>query len=306
VTTPVAQTGAGNVTIGSTSLSSTVTCNKPSNTADGDLLVAAPFGHKGAGTWSTVPAGWNALSPLENASGTMEVFAKPIPSAAAETATSYSWVNSAGSDRGLVMIFRVTGADLAAPLDVAGTWITSGATSIVTPGITPNYANSLLLGFWQASNAGATASVITAPTGMTEVGNVSVTPTASSYLEVSQAALGAAGVATGNKAPAVSPSAVGSCGILLAISGPAVLSGALSGSSSLTGALSVGAAQAGSLTGKSGLTANLNATYFMAASLSASSNFSASPLTKPLNVLRTDGTWAPVTPEVLTGSGWQS
>ena len=306
MTTPVAQTGAGDVTVSMTSLSSTLTGNKPSTVADGDLLVACPFSHKAAGTWSTVPSGWTQQGPSENAHGTCAVFTKPIPSAAGESATSYSWVNSAGADRGGIIICRVTGADLAAPLDIAGTWITSGATSIVTPGLTPNYANSLLLGFWQASNATSTASAISTPTGMTLVGSGSVTPTASSAISIAQQPLGAAGIATGNRAPSLSPSATASSGLLIAIAGPPQDSAALSATATLTATAGIGAAARASLAANSVLTASAVQAQFASAALTATATLSASPAAKPCNVLLADGTWAPIDPQILTGSGWQT
>src|SRR5580765_82016 len=93
-------TGAGNVTTNGASPSNTIAVAKPTNTADGDTLVAAIFFRDDLDT-ITAPSGWTQVGPLNQTNETFAMYVKPIPSAAAETATSYTFSTSGASLRAI-------------------------------------------------------------------------------------------------------------------------------------------------------------------------------------------------------------
>src|SRR5689334_3731732 len=96
---------------------SQVTVNRPSNTADNDLLVAAVY-HRNTGRTITPPSGWSGLGTPDTGNATFGFWARPISSASGEPGT-YQW-NCDQSGRFLVAIIRVTDADLSNPLDLRG------------------------------------------------------------------------------------------------------------------------------------------------------------------------------------------
>lgn len=268
-----APTGAGNVTTGATASGTSVVANKPSSLANGDLLVAYCFSSLSAATW-TAPSGWNQSAGQSTVRSTF-AFYKPVPTASAETAPDYTFSFTGGSGRGLIIICRVTGADLSGPIDAAGTGTTTGVSTIVAPGVTTDGGpSSLLLGFWSTSNATTTLSVITPPG--TEVANVSTAPAASSYISLSKETLTTAG-ATGTRTATDSPGAgSGVTGFLLAINSLAQTaattdSGTLSDSRSLAGGLSTSDA-AGTLTDASALAVNVPVSDSFAFSETATGN----------------------------------
>lgn len=307
MTPPVALTGAGNVTTVSATSAATLTGGKPSGVADGDLLWAL-YAHRNAAAVITPPSGW-AQQLLQSTNGTVGLWTKPIPSASAETATTYAFSNTGGSGRVMLAIGRITGARLSAPVDVAGALsVITGSSSTIDPSVTPSNANGLLLAINVNNNTSGTPSAYTAPTGMTEVAQMSVgnsgTPTASSDLQVAQQALTGTS-ATGTRTAPISLAAGNSAGWLIVIAGPAQGSAALSATATLTASAILGAAAAASISAAASLTASAVQAQFASAALTATATLSASPAAKSLNVLLGDGTWAPVIPEILTGSGWQ-
>jgi PKD repeat protein len=198
---PVPHFGTGDSTSVVSASAATLTGNKPANVANGDLLVAYLYSQNTAATVSSVPTGWTLVGSISSrpASG---IYVKPIPTASAESATSYTWTISAGTGRMILNIFRVTGADLTNPLDVAGVSGTEvgGGTSFPDASVTTNYPNSLLLGFNYWNNSSTAISVITAPAGMT-AGDQLSTPTTSNTSGTliayqAQAASGATGTRT--------------------------------------------------------------------------------------------------------------
>ncbi|WP_329521148.1 hypothetical protein [Spirillospora sp. NBC_01491] len=198
--TPVAQTGAGNVTTQTATTGATVTVNKPANVVDGDLLVAVLNHANGSGTWSTVPSGWTSGTTF-NTGRTGGVWYKAIPSAAAEPATSYTWAaTGAGSGRLGGLVLRVTGADLAAPWDAAGTWTAAlGATAV-----TAARSDCLLLGAWWSYIA-SSPNTVSPPGSMSTVGSWSVSPGSSTTHTLAAETLtasGSAGARTANATPA--------------------------------------------------------------------------------------------------------
>lgn len=227
---PAAHTGAGNVTTATAGAAATVTVTKPANTANGDLLVAVLNQSNSSGTWTTVPAGWTSPpSGIFTTNRTSGIWSKPVPSAAAETATDYTWAaTGAGSARIGGLICRVTGADLAAPWAVVGTWQAAlGAT-----GVTTLQSDCLLLGaFW--SYIAAAANVVSPPPGMTSVGGWSVSPASSTTHLLAAEDRPTAG-ATGSRTATAAPAGASALSVLAAIAAPITGSAALTQPAALT------------------------------------------------------------------------
>ncbi|MBX6382013.1 MAG: hypothetical protein IRZ07_03415 [Microbispora sp.] len=212
---PVAQTGAGNVTTASSASAVGLTASKPANISDGDLLWAVLY-HRNSNGTITAPSGWS-IAKTDGSNGTWCFATKPVPSAAGETATSYTFNNNQGSARCVLMVGRITGADLSAPIDAVGpSAAITGTASVVLPSMTAATAGALLLAI-PINNAGANIAVFTAPAGMTEVaqqGIVSGAATANAM--VAQQLLASAG-ATGTRTATVSPAASNSGGFMVTI-----------------------------------------------------------------------------------------
>jgi hypothetical protein len=205
----IALTGTGNVTTATTSSGTSITVNKPANVADGDLLVCLVVNSLTSSTW-TAPSGWTQAGG-QNASRSSYLYYKSIPSAAAESASSYAWSYSGGSGRAAAVLARITGADASTPIDVTGSTTTSGTGSIVAPAATAVSAQALLLGCWWTMNSTTTIADISAPGSMTDVGGTSVAPSGSSDVLLTQEALSASG-STGTRTATVSPSAASGVG----------------------------------------------------------------------------------------------
>jgi hypothetical protein len=264
---PVAQTGAGNVTTATVGASTSggVTIAKPANVADGDLLVAVVNHANSGGSYSTVPSGWTA-GTTHNTNRTSGVWYKAVPSAAAETATDYTWATSdTGSGRMGGLIVRITGADLDDPWDAAGSW----SPSLTAPAVTAVDGDALLLGAFWSYIAGTTPNAVSAPSGMSSVGGWSVSPSSSTTHLLASEDLAAAG-STGSRTATATPSGSSALGVLFTIkpgteehSGSATIGGALSmaasgtpavdGSGTLSGALDMAASGTPAIDGAGGL-----------------------------------------------------
>lgn len=216
---PVALTGAGNVTTQSNLSASSDAVSKPANVTDGDLLVFAFF-HRNAAATITPPSGVTAITPTGVTSGTWGMFAKPIPSAAAEAATSYTFSTSGGAGRLLLICTRVTGADPATWLDAQGAATAGAGSSVVMGAVTAVASTPLLLAIAFTNTSTAPVSAITAASGMTEVSQVNAdSGTATSNLQLAQQQLAAAG-STGTRTATASPGP-GSIGGVMATIDPA-------------------------------------------------------------------------------------
>lgn len=133
-------TGAGNVTTAQNSAANNITVSKPSNTADGDLLVCAFF-HRNSGGTITPPSGWTLAGTLNTTNETFGLYYRAVPSAAAETATTYNFATSAGSSRVLAVCFRAVGVNLSAITDAAGSLAAyTGTISVNCPRSPPSRA----------------------------------------------------------------------------------------------------------------------------------------------------------------------
>jgi hypothetical protein len=207
----VALTGAGNVTTATVNSGTSLVITKPANVADGDYFVALIHYSITAGTQST-PSGWTQQQG-ENTSRSYYVYTKPIPSAAAETDTDYTWNMTGGAGRLVGAITRVTGAHATTPLDANGTATTTGVGSTVAPSMTAVGTQCLLMGFYFTCDSSVT-SVITAPGSMSSVVSVTVNPAATSTIMITQEQLSAAG-ATGTRTASNSPGASSGVGGML-------------------------------------------------------------------------------------------
>ncbi|WP_433329941.1 alkaline phosphatase D family protein [Spirillospora sp. CA-294931] len=213
---PVAHTGAGNVTT-ATAASATIVVPKPSNVADGDVLVAIVNHSITGATFDTVPAGWTQAA-LYNTVRATGIWTKPIPSAAAETATDYTWHATGGSGRIGGLILRVTGADGTNPVDAVGAGVGTGTSSIVAPQVTAVDDEALLIAAYSSYIASATPTTITKPAPMTNVGGWSTNGGASSsttFLACHETLAASGG--TGTRTATVAPAGSGAAAIMITL-----------------------------------------------------------------------------------------
>lgn len=214
----VFQSGAGNVTSGVASSATAVTVNKPSNTADGDLLLALVVSRNGDSGYSSVPSGWTLVPgqpSIPAGSGSLRWYSKPIPSAAAETATSYTWSGASVSGRVCAVVGRVTGWHPSTPIDAisasVGTVVGANTTSatLTGPAATATVPNTLVLSGMYANNVSG-GDYMVAPSGSTVVAQaVTSTGAANSHIQIAQNAQSAAG-STGSKQWTTTVATIGS------------------------------------------------------------------------------------------------
>jgi hypothetical protein len=224
--------GAGNSTTASAASGTTLAVSKPANVADGDLLIIYVYSQF-TGTVTSVPSGWTAAKTTTNRSG--GAYYKAIPSAAAETATTYSWTFSGGG-RMCLICFRITGAATASIIDATGaenanqttaTWNVSALTAAT--------AGDLLLVFSNWNNSSTAVSTITPDVALTDGAQVASPATGNtSGIDVAYQQLTSTG-STGTRAITTSPTAAAASGFMIAIAqGGAAYSGSASLSSSST------------------------------------------------------------------------
>jgi hypothetical protein len=305
--TVTALTGTGNVTTASSTSAASLACNKPSNTANKDLLVCFAYFRNSGGT-VTAPSGWSQLGPLNTTNETFGAYYKPITNAAGEPGT-YTWSTSGGSARLMLAIFRVTGARLNAPQDAAGALAAyTGTSSVTDPAVTAVSSNALLLAFF-INNTGSSqpVSVFTNPASMTEVSQVSVgnsaTPTAYSAIEVCAENLTASG-ATGTRTATISPAAANSCGFMVTIGPLAAGAANLPATSTLTADGTVLPGTHANLSASSVMSASASVRRTAAATLTATSSLSATPGVQTLNGMGSDGIWHPINAHELVSGSW--
>ena len=250
----VVQTGTGNVTTINGQNVTSVTVAKPANTADGDLFLALVY-HRNSGATLTAPSGWT-WAKQDAVNATYGVAYKAIPSASAETATSYTFSTSGGSGRMTTGLVRVTGADLTTPLDATGTTSgTTGTTSLTMPSMNAGVAGALLVAV-ETNNGGSTVSAFTPDPAMTGIAQINVkTPdgTGSCNTQFAQQQLSATG-ATGTRTCSMSPAANNSSGFLMTVKAAAE---AHTGSASIAGTLTMHASGTPSFTGSATLSGAL-------------------------------------------------
>jgi hypothetical protein len=107
---------------------SSISLTKPSGVVDGDYLFLFFQNQTGGGT-ITPPTGWTSAG-ITITSRTAQLYYKYIPSAAAETATSYT-VSVSVTARMVGEIFRVSGVNTTTPIDVKSAAETAGGAGAV-------------------------------------------------------------------------------------------------------------------------------------------------------------------------------
>jgi hypothetical protein len=121
----VTVTVAGTPTVaGATGPVNTITINKPTGVADGDVLVAVLRSSSSGATAEFSLTGWTKAAPTtftasDAASRLHGIYYKVIPSAASEIATSYTFTFVGTTGRTTGQIFIARGVDNANPVQVA-------------------------------------------------------------------------------------------------------------------------------------------------------------------------------------------
>lgn len=215
-----ALTGAGNLTTYSNGADNDVILSKPTNVANGDWLLAFVYMRNASGTITTPGAEWIVQGVVNTANETFAAYAKHIPSAAAETATTYTFTSSAGSSRAAGILCRVTGADQSTFLHAYGALAPyTGTASVVLPAVTTTGTNKTLFAY-AIANVTTTGAppVFTAPAGMTTISQVSADngTTAACTIWAGQQVIAAAG-STGTRTATMSPAAANSGGIMFTV-----------------------------------------------------------------------------------------
>ena len=135
---------AGDLGTGFANTGTQITVNKPVNTANSDLLVAAVYGRNSSAPYTTPPAGWTIVPPSVDNPRRCGSFLHPPGHRRRERACNWTWAGG-GSGRHVGEIIRVTGAH-ATPLDSTGAVATaiSGPYRIIEPQLT-NIQDGVLL-----------------------------------------------------------------------------------------------------------------------------------------------------------------
>ncbi len=162
-TLPITLINSATVT-GSTAGTSVV-INKPTNTADGDVMVAVVALNDDAATVSTAPTGWAQLANVQQAGGNnnkdgrMYVYWK----LAASEGTNYTW--SLGSSvKYLGGIFSFRNVNPTSSIHLDNEQATASATTHSTPSLDVTQYNTMLVTFHLMTEG----NTWTPPTGMTE------------------------------------------------------------------------------------------------------------------------------------------
>lgn len=151
---------------------SSITINKPSTVADGDLLVAVVTDQSSTQSTDYSCAGWTRVGPAFVASSAVnrvtDMFYKAVPSAAAESATTYTFTGVASGGRQIGIIYRLTGVNLSSPVNAASSGYGTAAgttTAFTAPAATgPGLMVSVLQAQWASPNADNLVSISPAVT----------------------------------------------------------------------------------------------------------------------------------------------
>lgn len=215
-------TGTGNVATVTAGSANSAVLPKPANTADGDYLCAFVYFRNSGGTITTPGAEWVLLGTVNTTDETFAAYVKKIPSAAAESATTYTFSTSAGSSRMIGHIFRIIGADQTTFQNAAGAQAAhTGTSSLVFPAVTTTGPNKTIFAFGIANNTTTgSPSSFSPPGGMTTVvqGSADNGTSATATTWVGQEVVAATG-STGTRTATLSPSAGNTGGLLIAVNG---------------------------------------------------------------------------------------
>jgi outer membrane protein assembly factor BamB len=143
-----------------------ITINKPTGTAKGDVLIASIAVRPSTAT-ITAPAGWTLVNRQNNGGGNANSLAVYSKVATATEAASYTWSFSANTgNEGGIMAF--SGVDNATPVNVFGGATTGSGTTHTAPSVTTTVTNTMIVTAHEYSSSDRW----TAPPGMTEVFDV--------------------------------------------------------------------------------------------------------------------------------------
>jgi hypothetical protein len=144
------------------STSGTATVNKPSGTADNDILVMVVGLDAGTANGAANPAGWTQVRD-DNDGGGVTLGMRILRKVASGEGASWSFTGS-GSDI-VIWVGAYTGGDTATPTDGSNGGPTATGTTITAPTVTPTLADDLLICAYCTDGAGAAATNITAMNG---------------------------------------------------------------------------------------------------------------------------------------------
>ncbi|HEX6969482.1 MAG TPA: hypothetical protein VF174_11830 [Micromonosporaceae bacterium] len=299
---PVAQTGAGNVTTATQGSAQSITVAKPANLTDGDLMVAVVQAANGGGTWTTVPAGWDEVT-VTSSGRTAGVWVKAIPSAAAETASDYTFSHTgAGNSRMGGLIVRVTGADLGAPVDAVGTW----ALALGATGVTTTRPDCLLLGAFWSFITGTSPVDLDPPGTMSEVGGWSVNPSSSTTHLLAAEDRPTPG-ATGARTATATPSGSSALSVLFAIAPPVEASAAITQETSVTASANMDIPASATIAQETAVTADGTVLAAVQDASATIAQQTAVVVAHPAQsrVLTGSGVWQPMTTYLLVDGSWE-
>lgn len=324
---PVALTGTGNVTsVQDTDITGAETLNvpKPANIANNEILCIAINGRNASLTWDVVPSGFTAWKHVNN-SGTLSLYAKKIRNAGGEPST-YDFSPSAGAGRCGALAFRVSLSNVGNAFGAAGA---NEVNTDIAPSVTPPSIDNLLLGVYVTY--GSSAMVLTPPTGMTIVGDVSIGASSSwSRLMVCQQSLTTA-TATGTRTAGVSSGSPTARNNFLATVKPEILGGSSLGVSARSGSgfgserrllaqqllgvdavmsaegdIIMGAPEgAMAMTSRAGMSATAKAIRDGGVILSSKARMTANPAYGLYNTMDAEGNWRSVPIRELVDGVWE-
>lgn len=151
------------------------TINKPSGVIDGDLLVMALSGQSATATSDFASSGWTRVSQAfaasSNPNRVTAIYALPVPSASALTASSFTFTSTDSGAGGRVAaeMFIVRGADLTNTIVGVSPYGSAVSQTITVSPPTPGTTKNLLLVSYNAQFTSAIDySVASGPSGMTQ------------------------------------------------------------------------------------------------------------------------------------------
>lgn len=266
-------TSGTDYTTSSSASASSITANKPGGVVDGVTLRAFAFSQVSAGAAMTAPSGWTLESaPTLRRGG---IYSKFIPTASAETATSYTW-SCASAGRMDVAIWISTGEG-STPVDVSATW-TSESTTSTAPSVTATNANDVLAVFAYWNNSNTTSSTVNYPGGQTKLLDLSSPNTGNtSGISIGYEQLSSSG-ATGTRALTATPTPTNMASVSIAYNaGVSTTTASFTGTGTFSAAVSQSSSSNASFAGSGAFSVTVNAiTLTTTAPFTGSGSFLAS------------------------------
>jgi hypothetical protein len=226
-----------------------VVLSKPTNTADGDTLVAVVMNRTSASGAITPPTGWTQVA-INTTNDTYGVYALPVPTASAVTATSWTWTFGGAATRCAGLLFRVTGSNTSSPVDSTGSLApNTGTTQVVIPTTTAGVPNTLGIAVavdvdqTLANNSNTSWAFPSPYTKLAQVNSSSDTTNAKVAIAVGTATFAISG-ATGTVTPTNTPAATNTGGVLFTlapVSVPVTASSCYAGADKAGSSYTVGA-----------------------------------------------------------------